>query len=193
MKWLEDRPRVQEGLRRALESVSPRARRHSAYTLLVRTSLMTLEFSTLHANSASIGFTARAASAWLEEGIPLQVRIHPTSLLPLSLVSHRLIIIFFSNPSPEPHPRAYPSHLPSQIKSVFMKKEMARLKDSEPDLPHRDRYVHNHGGLMSSVYHIKENRSMDEQTTMNLPRALICHSLDLSSDSSTPLPAPWSS
>lgn len=151
MKWLEDQPPLQKSPRRTLESVSPRARRHSAWILLVRTSKMTMEFSPPSANSASIGFTAPAASTGLEEGIPLQVRIHPICLLPLSSIGRRLIIIFFSTPPPEPHPRACPSHLPHRIKSVFMKKEMARLKESEPDLPHRERYVHNCCALVSTL------------------------------------------
>ena len=98
---------------------------------------MTLEFSPPHANTPPIVLTARAASAGLEEGIAIQVRIHSTFLFSLSYIGLGLTLI--SAPHPEPHPRACPSRPPFQIKSVFMKKEMARLKESAPDLPHRER------------------------------------------------------
>ena len=98
---------------------------------------MTLEFSPPHANTPSIVLTARAISARLEEAIAIQVRIYLFFFLSLSFIGLELIIIF--RPASEPHPRACPSHPPYQIESVFMKKEMARLKDSAPDLPHRER------------------------------------------------------
>jgi len=61
-------------------------------------------------------------------------------LLPLPFIGLRLMI---SVPHPEPHLCACPPYLPCRVESVFMKKEMARLKDSAPDLPHRERYVRN--------------------------------------------------
>ena len=94
MKWLEDQPRLQASLRRTLESVSPRGRRHSAWFLLHRAAIITLEFLPPYANSASIGFTTRVVSAGLKEGIPLQVRIYPTYIPPLSLIGRALILLY---------------------------------------------------------------------------------------------------
>jgi hypothetical protein len=62
---------------------------------------MTLELSPPHANAPFIVLTAHAASARLEEGITLQVRIHLTCLLSLFFICLELIMI--SAPHPELH------------------------------------------------------------------------------------------
>lgn len=86
-------------------------------------------------------------------------RHHPTSAYssvppPLSYL-HRPLTHNDFRPHPEPHPRACPSHPPCRIKSVFMKKEMARLKDSAPDLPHRERSVRTCDVLVFLFRHIR--------------------------------------
>lgn len=137
VKWLEDQPPLQAGLKRTLESVSPRARRQFAWMLLVRASKMTLEFSLLPRIPHLFWFHCTRCKSRARRRHPLTSACTPH--LPSSSPLIELKLAMISAPLPEPRPRAYPSHLLCRIKSVFMKKEMARLKDSEPDIPHRER------------------------------------------------------